>query len=51
MAPGWVQTELGGPDARLSIEESIPNVVRTLDALRGKPGLHYVDYLGRTVAW
>ncbi len=51
MAPGWVRTELGGPAARLSIDESIPNVVKTLDALQGKPGLHYVDYLGRTVAW
>lgn len=51
MAPGWVRTELGGPGARLSIEESIPNVVKTLDSLQGRPGLHYVDYLGRTVAW
>jgi NAD(P)-dependent dehydrogenase (short-subunit alcohol dehydrogenase family) len=51
MAPGWVRTELGGQDARLSIDESIPNVVRTLDALQGSSGLHYVDYLGRTVAW
>jgi NAD(P)-dependent dehydrogenase (short-subunit alcohol dehydrogenase family) len=51
MAPGWVQTDLGGPDARLSIDESIPNVVKTLDSLHGRSGLHYVDYLGRTVAW
>ncbi len=51
MAPGWVSTELGGPDARLSVDDSIPNVVKTLDALQGRPGLHYVDYLGRTVAW
>ncbi len=51
MAPGWVRTELGGPEARLSIDDSIPNVVRTLDALQGRAGLHYVDYLGRTVAW
>jgi NAD(P)-dependent dehydrogenase (short-subunit alcohol dehydrogenase family) len=51
MAPGWVRTGLGGPDARLEIGDSIPNVVRTLDALRDRPGLHYVDYLGRTVAW
>ncbi len=27
MAPGWVRTELGGPDAPLSIEESVPNLV------------------------
>lgn len=51
MAPGWVRTELGGANARLEIDESIPNVVKTLDALRGSPGLHYVDYLGRTVPW
>jgi NAD(P)-dependent dehydrogenase (short-subunit alcohol dehydrogenase family) len=51
MAPGWVRTELGGDNARLSIDESIPNVVKTLDALHGSPGLHYVDYLGRAVAW
>ncbi|MFI9274054.1 SDR family oxidoreductase [Kitasatospora sp. NPDC052896] len=51
MAPGWVRTDMGGPEARLGIDDSIPNVVRTLDALRESPGLHYVDYLGRTVAW
>ncbi len=51
MAPGWVRTELGGENARLSVEESIPNVVKTLDALQGKAGLHYVDYLGKTVPW
>ena len=51
MAPGWVRTEMGGPDARLAIEESIPGVVSTLLAVRGKPGLQYLDYLGRTVPW
>jgi NAD(P)-dependent dehydrogenase (short-subunit alcohol dehydrogenase family) len=51
MAPGWVKTELGGPNARLTIEESVPNLVTTVDAQRGKAGLQYLDYLGRTVAW
>lgn len=51
MAPGWVRTEMGGPEARLTIEESIPNLVSTLLSVHGKPGLQYLDYLGRTVPW
>jgi NAD(P)-dependent dehydrogenase (short-subunit alcohol dehydrogenase family) len=51
MAPGWVRTELGGPQARLSIEESIPNLANTMDAQAGKAGLQYLDYLGRSVPW
>jgi NAD(P)-dependent dehydrogenase (short-subunit alcohol dehydrogenase family) len=51
MAPGWVKTELGGPGARLTISESIPNLVTTIDAQRGRAGLQFLDYLGHTVAW
>lgn len=51
MAPGWVKTALGGPDARLTIDESIPSLVNVLLAKQGRPGLEYLDYLGRTVPW
>jgi NAD(P)-dependent dehydrogenase (short-subunit alcohol dehydrogenase family) len=51
MAPGWVKTELGGPGARLTIEESIPSLVATVVAQRGRAGLQFLDYLGQTIAW
>jgi NAD(P)-dependent dehydrogenase (short-subunit alcohol dehydrogenase family) len=51
MAPGWVRTDMGGPDARLTVEESIPNLVDVIDEHEGKGGLRYLDYLGRTVPW
>src|ERR1700689_3201013 len=51
MAPGWVRTALGGPQARLSVEESIPNLANTMDAQAGKAGLQYLDYLCRKVPW
>ena len=51
MAPGWVSTDLGGPKAPLTIEDSVPNLVDVLMGVAGKPGLQYLDYLGRTVAW
>jgi NAD(P)-dependent dehydrogenase (short-subunit alcohol dehydrogenase family) len=51
VAPGWVRTEMGGADASLSIEESIPRVVDTITDQSGKPGLRYVDYRGQPVPW
>jgi NAD(P)-dependent dehydrogenase (short-subunit alcohol dehydrogenase family) len=51
MAPGWVQTDLGGPAAPLTIGQSIPGVADTIDAQAGNGGLQYLDYQGRTVRW
>ena len=51
MAPGWVQTDLGGPAAPLTIGQSIPGVVDTIEAQAGQGGLQYLDYQGQTVRW
>lgn len=39
MAPGRVRTELGGPDAPLGVEDSVPDVVNVLLSQQGKAGL------------
>jgi NAD(P)-dependent dehydrogenase (short-subunit alcohol dehydrogenase family) len=51
IAPGWVQTNLGGPGAPLTIDESIPGVVDTIEAQAGKGGLQYLNYQGQAVRW
>jgi len=51
MAPGWIRTALGGPDAPLSMDEAIPPLVDTLIAEQGTPGLRYIDRHGKAVPW
>ena len=51
IAPGWVQTDLGGPAAPLTIGQSIPGVADTIEAQAAKGGLQYLDYRGQTVRW
>lgn len=51
MAPGWVQTEMGGPDAALTVEQSTSGVADVIESRARAGGLHYLDHQGRTVPW
>lgn len=51
MAPGWVQTEMGGAGAPLTVDESIPALVATVERQRGIPGLRYLDRHGEPIPW
>jgi NAD(P)-dependent dehydrogenase (short-subunit alcohol dehydrogenase family) len=49
--PGHVKTELGGPDARLTIDDSVPGLVDTILAHEGEGGLQFLDYRNDVVPW
>ena len=51
VAPGWIQTEMGGAEATYTIEECIPMVVDMLQKNHGKPGLRFVDRFDKTLPW
>jgi len=46
-----VRTDMGGHEALLSVEESIPHVVDMVEANRQRPGLRYVDRFNRPLPW
>lgn len=50
-APGWVRTTMGGPDAPLSIQQSIPSLVDMLSRRHSNGGVHFVTYDDRTLSW
>ena len=44
--PGWVQTDMGGPNAKLTVEESTTGLADVVEGASGKTGFAYVDYKG-----
>lgn len=49
--PGWVQTDMGGETATLTIEESTKGIADQLELWSGKGGHHYLDYAGKQLSW
>jgi NAD(P)-dependent dehydrogenase (short-subunit alcohol dehydrogenase family) len=44
--PGWVQTDMGGPNAKLTVEESVTGMADVVEAAGGS-GYRFVDYSGK----
>lgn len=51
LGPGWVRTDLGGPKARLSVEEAIAACVPTINALTFDDTGQFRGHDGSTVPW
>ncbi|KAI4889849.1 hypothetical protein NFI96_010476 [Prochilodus magdalenae] len=49
--PGWVRTDMGGPEAPLSVEESISSVLPVIFGLSEKDHGEFLDYSGKKLPW
>ena len=49
--PGWVRTDMGGPNADVDVATSARGLVDVIEARRGSGGLAFLDYQGRTLPW
>lgn len=49
--PGWTRTDLGGPNAELTPEESAAAMVETLDSLTSDQSGQFLSWTGRSLPW
>ena len=51
VSPGWVRTDMGGPAAMLSVEESCKGVIDVVETKAGTGAHGFYNHTGQTVAW
>ena len=50
-SPGWVQTDMGGPNASLTAKESVEGMIAVLNRLTSADNNRSFDYRGEPVPW
>jgi NAD(P)-dependent dehydrogenase (short-subunit alcohol dehydrogenase family) len=51
MHPGWVQTDMGGAQATLTIAQSVPAMVKVIDGLKADDNGRFLNYDGSEIPW
>lgn len=51
MCPGWVRTDMGGPNAQLSVEDSVGGLLQVIGTLSAADTGTYRNYAGRVLPW
>jgi NAD(P)-dependent dehydrogenase (short-subunit alcohol dehydrogenase family) len=49
--PGWVRTDMGGPDAELEVETSVRGMQRVIEGLRPEDSGKFLSWDGRELPW
>jgi NAD(P)-dependent dehydrogenase (short-subunit alcohol dehydrogenase family) len=51
MSPGWVRTDMGGPGAELSPDDSVAAMLKVIDRLSSTDTGRFLDRFGKDVPW
>ena len=51
ISPGWVRTDLGGPNAPVSVDDSAKGVIDVVEAKAGSGQHGFYGHEGETIAW
>jgi NAD(P)-dependent dehydrogenase (short-subunit alcohol dehydrogenase family) len=51
LSPGWIKTDMGGPNARLELADSVPHIIALLDGLSMDNTGRFYHYDGEEVPW
>lgn len=49
--PGWVQTDMGGPNARITVEESVSGLIKVIENLDENQSGGFLNYKGEPLPW
>jgi NAD(P)-dependent dehydrogenase (short-subunit alcohol dehydrogenase family) len=49
--PGWVRTDMGGPNGLIDVEESVTGMKRQIDKLSIKTSGQFIAYDGKKIPW
>jgi len=49
--PGWVKTDMGGPDAEITTKESVTKIFNILLSLKMEDSGRFIDIDGTDIAW
>jgi len=51
MSPGWVKTDMGSSAAPLTVDESVSQMIKTIERLTLKDNGRFLNYDGHELAW
>jgi NAD(P)-dependent dehydrogenase (short-subunit alcohol dehydrogenase family) len=51
ISPGWVRTDMGGPDATQSAPESVRGMLRVIERLSPSDNGKFLSYRGHEIPW